>query len=1258
MVQTENHSSFVEPSRVRVLVVPVGKWRRSQFIESVKKLRSYSEIRLLDITPIESSLFTPQGFPQGRLFFEFLTSGIDDSMDLFLYDFEPFRKTFVVIGLVNDASDPVENLKVLKEKYSTVISHNLIYTSHLIHSNLNVFASPDLVDGLETIACDIGKNFLLALNHYYSSYKHVTLRSPGAIGGNSVLKTSLTGQNMGSKTVFSTGNVASKRLSSIEMTTNNIKRSASIKLSKSLTASENRTQQRSQGRQLKILGNFQLLSGRYMDALHSFTDAVALLHKIKDYLWLGSALDGIAICFLLLTYLHVPFQIPQIVNFLCPTQLQHGAADTNSPRNSVNYTPMGSPRDSSSSTISVAVMDAEHVNLSILIRIISEKVLYYYELSLSDITDYAPQIIYSELLLKTLTFMVACHTSSELAPGVLKLAIDGKLPHGEEIANISKEPIFSKIDIYCFANKLFELQLKEMNIESQARIYVVLAQVYDSLGFVRKKAFVLRLLMVALVSNPLENTWYSDYKTLFGDMLELYGINIDSSEKPCPDSLDPSWLTLQKRCLQLCLTVTEKVNDSEYAATLAVLLIKKYTHLLTRIEQQILMKNFIKPLITSGHIKKYWDPFFLREIRLARLEAESSTSERDGIPIESEINLFEKSKIKSPSIDTHEVFNPFKQLKPSQNFDGPHSNISQTTFLVRDRGVISCMVQNPFKFEIDITEVQFNSTTLEFCELSKNDINSKTPFIIAPESIRMINLPIELKSSTNHKWRELSSLKVSILGLPLQEFSIKLPKNEHEGQHGGLERANAEKVELKVLPEQPELQFLRTERIPDCSLMMLHGTKKRLLVTLRNKSLSCPIDYLRFSHLTNVEKSMKPDYWKKLPLDDVYVMDKQLDWLQNSCITIINAPTRISPNETVTIEIEIDATSVPFQFSSFDLFVEYGMISKDNVCVYLKKLSLPFKITLRRSLEVPNVELVPLHELPSVTTNNVDWIEFIMNIKDNDTDFRVDDYILLLIDIRNSWLEGLSTQVTYENFTTKAHLVEGQHTTRIIVPLKKFRPGETDFRTRPIPKLCHGRQYLSSGLQIEQESEMREKFWCREHILSRLKCSWSLSANSSITGIVDFSQFMDKFDSRMVSIMCNTASFCHISLSIDKKETVRGQKIQAEISVEPSTLTKSNASTKAAKTHVSKKSKIQILTLNIMVFDTKTSKLLPKSNRRILYNGTLSRQISATKQTTANIELLPIEKGDYEIIACISKGTDDNQNIRQSNFEQASFIVT
>ncbi|QLQ78274.1 hypothetical protein HG537_0A05210 [Torulaspora globosa] len=1236
--------SFVGPSKIRTLVVPVGKWRREEFVEAVNKLQRYGEIRLLDITPIESSLFTPQGFPSGRLFFTFSSCGYNDSLNLFLYDFEPFRKIFVVIGLANEYGDVESDLVKLKERYPTVICHNLIVVSKEVIStkNSNVFhCGPTIEDNLETTLCDIGKNFLLALNHYYSSYKHVTLRSPGAIGGNGVLKTSLTRQITALNVATATSANTSKRLSSIEITTNSIKRSASLKLAKSLSTTENRSQNRSRGRQLKILGNFQLLAGRYTDALTSFSEAITLLHKVRDHLWLGSALDGIAICFLLLSYLQISFQIPSIINVLCPHQTSNNISETNSPRNSFSHAPTRSPRGSTSSLSSAAAIDVESANLPKLIKSISEKIMYYYELSLSHTSDYAPQMVYSEILLKTLSFMVCCRSGAGLSSDDLRLIIDGTLPEPEKFDCSTLEPAFTSHEVYFFANRLFDLQLKEMDVESQCDIYMHLAEVYRSLGFERKRAFVLRLLLVAVISNTEDIFLTSDYRRYLKNMTKLYEIKSPLTLEVMPDEHESvSWLTLQKRCLQLCLAVASRANDKKISAHYALLLIGRYTHLLTQSEQVNLLNNHLESLISNGYIDSYWDPYILRDIKFARLECTDSAVDGTEFPIEMRITTVEKQNDGANKLDTHQVFNPFKAVQAASKTTEPSS--IQGTFLVGDRAMISCLVQNPFKFEIGITALNFGAEAGKHIELDQNDITLKAPIFISPESTRLVNLPVNFKAPTGNELLSINSLEMSVMGLPPRAFSMIPSENGFSGyQKLDEDQSLGNTVKIKVLPQQPELQVLRTENITDNSWMMLHGTKQELTIILRNKSLSCSIDYLQFSHLTSTEKTFKTDYWKKLPYDDLYGVEKQLEWLKNSCIKILEAPTKMAPNEVAKVKIEIDATSVPLQFDGFDIIVNYGMHASQKSYTYMKTLCLPYEVSLKRSIEVPGMEIVPLNELFAPEMQTVDWVEFIMNKKRCDQNFRVGDYVLLLLDIRNSWIDGVSLNLSFQDFHSHPYLIEAEHTTRVVVPIKKIEHQRTPFRTRPIPRVFHNRQYIQSGLNEDQEREMREKFWCREHILSHLQCQWHLTKDPTVTGKVDFRQFLDKFDDQMVTNLYTHRLPYLVDLTIDQFKIPRNQSILATVKITP--------------THSTHQTNEPLL-LSFMIFDHQTGKILPNNSRRILYNGTMTRFFVPTKVTKISLQFIPIEPGIYEICALVTNNNENNP-ISLFNQEPVTLIV-
>ncbi|CAI4059188.1 TRAPPII-specific subunit TRS120 SKDI_04G6160 [Saccharomyces kudriavzevii IFO 1802] len=1281
--------SYVGPSKIRTLVIPIGHWKRKEFNDAVLKLSGFNEIHLSDVTPIDSPIFTPQGFPHGKLFFEFLTIDHDDALELFLYDFEPFRKTFVIIGLVNDYSDPMANLNFMREKYPTLISPNLVYTSasptrefeKTIDAMENVFvSSPHMQKSIETIMCDIARNFLIALNNYYSSYKHVTLRSPGAIGGNSVLKTTLIRQNSytsssssasmsavqssvpSSSKAGSAAN-ASKRLSSFEMTTNSLKRSASLKLGTTLSTSENKTQQKSLGRQLKILGNFQLLAGRYVDALNSFTDAISTLYKVRDYLWLGSALDGISICFLLLSYLDLTYQIPQIVSLICPVEklnVDPGSTSvspvesnnkttatatitSNTPRNSISIAAMQSPRNSMMSLTTPALnIDVENINLPLFIKCISDKVLYYYDLSLMHNSEYAPQVVYCESLLKTLTFMTSCYKSSDFSKDVLNSIVKNQ---NASLSDIPNNPIFPRFEVYFYTNKLFELQLKEMQVEAQVNIYSAMAEVYRLLGYKRKQLFVLRLLMVALLATPNKIAWHPDYRSLLDTIVKLFNIDKKQPENNGDDTCQFTWLILQKKILQLCIKVSRRVCDFEYVAKFSFILVTSYAQLLSQSEHDVLFKDYIHPSISNKSIKSYWDPFLLRDIVVNRVLDSDPISNQ--IPLESDINSLEnlKDEQKSQDLDPQEVFNPFKQVQATSLLSNSNDNFPILVFLVGDKVEFTCSVQNPFKFDITINDIQLNEEISEFCEIDQKAISYSGPYNVKAESMRSITLPLIIKKSTYKKIYEIKSLKISVLQLPFQQFNIIKDSRKLNSFEGDAEnnRCIYSELRIKILPEQPQLELVSTSKMTKNSWMMLDGTKTDFHVTVRNKSLSSPINHIRIMPINNIEQKLKSDYWKKMPPDDLFIMEKQLDWLSKSCIRIVKTPKVIKPNETITFDLELDNTAVPFNFTGFDLLIEYGMNAAVESCIYLKKLSIPYEVTLRRTIEVPSMDIIPLNELFRPQVENVDWIEYVMSQIRTNTKLHPGDFVLLLLDFRNSWIDGIKLNIQFESFDSNEYHVEAGHTSRIIVPIRKIDCRKYNFENMPIPRIYPGRQFIQSGLNEEQTIEMRQKFWCREHIISRLKCNWKLTTDQSVTGSVDFNKFIEKFDQKMVSTIYTGKLSFEVQLLIDRPEIRIGERTNLRIVAEPTNTCR-------------RKQNATINFLDIVIFDRRTSKLLPRSNRRILYNGSLTRPITTNRPSEVNLEIIPIERGQYEFGVCIFK-SNNQDGIIQFNSESVILSV-
>ncbi|SCU95160.1 LADA_0G13916g1_1 [Lachancea dasiensis] len=1200
--------SLIEPAKVRTLVVPVGEWTRSRFMEKVGELQERFEARLVDITPLEDPNFNPQGFPQGRLLFDFHTTLSNEEQAFFLHDFELYRKTFVLIGLVNkELRAPQEALELLQKKFPDSISHNLVYFEDLpVDDSKNIHCAFN--SSLETIICDIGRNFLEALGLYYASYKHVTLRSPGAMGGASISKTALMRQPQLTTTSSSSSRILSNSLDT--NTGSSLKRSTSFK-SLGLNSGSS-DQMKAKARQYKIFGNFKLLAGRYMDAMQNFAEAASTLHKFHDHIWLGSALEGLAISMLLLTYLRVPFQVPPFVSAICPLkEFEANSSQTGSaPRSSMASASVQSPRNSMSSISSkIAVIESQNVALPLLIKCISEKVLHYYEVSLSHNTEFAPQIVYCEHILRVARFMSYCHSHSELEKDLLKNGANYQPVASElNLGGSSLKNYFSKWEICHYTNRLFELQLKQMDLGSQIKVYTSLALIYRDLNFERKQAFISRILLVSLLPRHA-----SESLLIHGDLhnnkveclLEAYGVN-RSPEKSIDDAARCSWVILQKNVLMLAINMASKAKDGQKVCEYSLLLLQKYSHALTQHEQKTILQNNILAFSATTKDIAYWDPFVLRKLYIVQLENHKVVPQK---------KLISNGKDQEITQHNSQVFNPFRNYGVRDTASKPKSATAASSFLLGETAEMVLGFQNPFKFDLIVTHLSFEECDKQYVDFLSSSVRRELPFTVKPNSLASIHLPVSFSKEVSTK-HVIQRLNIGVFGLEPTPFNIvtaERMRNESSEESG---RGKYGTFEFRVIREQPDLEFVGSTFNDNCQ-MMLEGTKETFKIVLRNQSLSQSANYLHFSHTTNIETNLSVDYWKKLPPDDLYDVEKQLIWLKQDCLKICDIPDEIAANSSIELTVDLDITQAPFDFKNFDIIIEYGFRpAHDDHFAFTKTLTIPFNITLKRSLEVSSLEVIPLPEPFPAGDNSI--------LHASDTEkLNFNKGALLLLDIRNSWDESATVRLCCDKFSSNPQTLTAQSTKRFVVPIEKL-DASFSWSSKEIPKLVGGRQFVSSGMTRDQVVAMRRNFWCREILLQFLKCEWKFHDVRATHGEVCFRQHLDKVDARTVDILCQQRDApYHVQISSPQATIRMGETLKLTACV-------------TANTHHPKYAE-GMVQLDFLLYNRHTGLALPKSNTRLLYNGQLSHLVDPTTGIAVNLDILPIDTGEFEVGCCVDE---------------------
>ncbi|KAI9934129.1 hypothetical protein MW887_005202 [Aspergillus wentii] len=102
--------SPIAPARLRALLLPVGKIRRSRFLSFAARLQAENVVRLGDISPDarpNRNMFSPLAFPTGMILYDLAFSEPPIS-HLDLFPFEIFREPLVVIAIA-DGSELTES---------------------------------------------------------------------------------------------------------------------------------------------------------------------------------------------------------------------------------------------------------------------------------------------------------------------------------------------------------------------------------------------------------------------------------------------------------------------------------------------------------------------------------------------------------------------------------------------------------------------------------------------------------------------------------------------------------------------------------------------------------------------------------------------------------------------------------------------------------------------------------------------------------------------------------------------------------------------------------------------------------------------------------------------------------------------------------------------------------------------------------------------------------------------------------------------
>ncbi|KAL4914250.1 TRAPP II complex [Aspergillus aurantiobrunneus] len=208
--------SPIAPARLKALILPVGRIRRSRFLSFAARLQSENVVRLGDISPDarpNRNMFSPLAFPTGVILYD-LSFSMAPISHLELYPFEIFREPLVVLAIADGTEFPggtnsndfepsadkspkpeglvelQQELELLKEKNPRALVHQLLVfdydgVSKATNDPDNVLWIPppqaSKATTMKTVLCDITSLLLSEMDEFAKTIQSIpTIESPKA----------------------------------------------------------------------------------------------------------------------------------------------------------------------------------------------------------------------------------------------------------------------------------------------------------------------------------------------------------------------------------------------------------------------------------------------------------------------------------------------------------------------------------------------------------------------------------------------------------------------------------------------------------------------------------------------------------------------------------------------------------------------------------------------------------------------------------------------------------------------------------------------------------------------------------------------------------------------------------------------------------------------------------------------------------------------------------------------------------------------
>ncbi|KAF2633364.1 Trs120-domain-containing protein [Macroventuria anomochaeta] len=627
-------------------------------------------------------------------------------------------------------------------------------------------------------------------------------------------------------------------------------------------------------------------------------------------------------------------------------------------------------------------------------------------------------------------------------------------------------------------------------------------------------------------------------------------------------------LSLKLEVLRMCLNFCEALPDFNGVLHFTALLLRvagpgtaprpnstDVVVSLPREEQVRLFSNISRTVAAANKLglqhmeTEYWDDFLLRGLFI--LEEPVPLRLTQHRPAELQLAKSEK--------DGPFLHNPW--LKK------PQTGASETILVANEDYRFVLALQNPYDFELEVQSLRIAADDIEF-------VGKEEHFLLGPYRTQKFQITGKALSSGSMK---IIGCYIKVIGCRERLFPIFpqpwRPTRESKMKRIGLKAClgapasrpstavdptiarkapsapQPETLTFSVIPDQPVIVVSKVS-LPQSALMVLEGERKLFTVTVKNTSATTAVDFVHITFQDSATTAMQSALTEKgLPAAELHELETQLArfpslrWCKNDEEESFN----IAPSTEAEFTVEVIGRT---RLTDAVIQINYAHLGKRRSEVqdrfFTRQVSVPISITVNASVQLQRPDVVPLSDdfawsnrneqsTQSITTspsaalldkNSSHYQNFFQHMR---TLGHGDEYCLLLLDLRNSWPNPLTTTLQvrpppslpadnnysddWDNAYTVTEVIQPGHVHRIAIVLPRIYIADPH---AAVPSLnpASQRQFVvsTSNTSPETERASREAFWYRHSLLQFVRGAWK--EGSGRHGDIELRSI--RFSSRMV----------------------------------------------------------------------------------------------------------------------------------------------